>query len=128
MTRIKSWPSPSYHPLEHPHGHMQQGLMLLHKWNGPATRSASLTLSFSLCVKGLTWRSYIWNDKDYKLALALLNFQVGTNPPTTTLHVSYGLTSQLYRLLIGWAITPFQWLKNYCASTESSGGSTGEIQ
>jgi hypothetical protein len=27
--------SSSYHSLEHPHGHMQQGLMLLRKWNGP---------------------------------------------------------------------------------------------
>jgi hypothetical protein len=41
-------------------------------------RSTSLTLSSSLCVKGLTLRCYVWNDKDYKLALTLLNFQDGT--------------------------------------------------
>jgi hypothetical protein len=77
-TRIKSWPSPSYHPLEHPRGNMQQGCLTLlpplgtrsraHATRvdaapqvgmGLHTRSASFTLSSSLRVKGLTWRSYI---------------------------------------------------------------------
>ena len=41
---------------------------------------SSLTLSSSLRVKELTQMYYIWNDKAYKLALTLLNFQGGTNP------------------------------------------------
>jgi hypothetical protein len=47
---------------------------------GLHTRSTSLTLLSSLCEKGLTWRCYVWNDKSYKLALILLNFQGGTKP------------------------------------------------
>jgi hypothetical protein len=42
--------------------------------------STSLILSSSLRVKGLTQRCYVWNDKAYKLALTLLNFQGGTKP------------------------------------------------
>ena len=38
------------------------------------TRSTLLTLLSSLHVKGLAWRWYDWNKKDYKLALTLLNF------------------------------------------------------
>ena len=38
------------------------------------TRNTSLALSSTLRVKGSTRRCYIWNDKDYKLAITLLNF------------------------------------------------------
>jgi hypothetical protein len=51
--------------------------------------STSLILSSSLRVKGLTHKCYIWNDKAYKLALALLNFQVVLNFLTTTPHVPH---------------------------------------
>jgi hypothetical protein len=44
------------------------------------THSTSLTLSSSLYVKGLTYRYNDWNDKAYKLAFTLLNFQGGTKP------------------------------------------------
>jgi hypothetical protein len=109
-------------PLGTPlHGHVQQGLMLripsitpriqkLRIWpssdygTGLHMRSTSLTLSSSLRVKGLTWRCYIWNDKSYKLALTLLNFQGSTKPTNTTPHVSLGLhgpTSQLLQATNG---------------------------
>jgi hypothetical protein len=41
---------------------------------GLHTRRALLTLLSSLRVKMLTWRCYVWNDKDYKLVLTLLIF------------------------------------------------------
>jgi hypothetical protein len=43
-------------------------------------RSISLTFSSLLRLKWLTWRCYVWNNKDYKLALTVLNFQGGTKP------------------------------------------------
>jgi hypothetical protein len=45
---------------------------------GLPMHSTSLTLSSSLYVKGLIQSCYIWNDRDYKLAHTLLNFQSGT--------------------------------------------------
>jgi len=44
------------------------------------TCSSSLTLLFSLRVKGLTRRCYVWNDNVYKLALTLINFEGSTKP------------------------------------------------
>jgi hypothetical protein len=68
------------------HRHMLQGLMLwipsvtpcvqkLLIWPSSArgmglhTCSTSLTLSSLLRVKGLTWKCYVWNNKNYKLTL-----------------------------------------------------------
>jgi hypothetical protein len=61
--------------------------------------STSLTLLSSLRVKRLTQRWYAWNNKDYKLALTLLNYQGGTKPPTTTPHVPLGLHGPISQLL-----------------------------
>jgi hypothetical protein len=76
---------------------------------GLHTRSTSLTLSSSLCVKGLTRRCYVWNDKAYKLALTLINFRCGNKPTNSTLHVPLGLhgptSSHYYRLLMGLSVT-----------------------
>jgi hypothetical protein len=47
---------------------------------GLHTRITSHTLSFLLCVKGLIRWCYVWNNKAYKLALTLLDFQGGIKP------------------------------------------------
>jgi hypothetical protein len=68
--------------------------------------STPLTLSPSLCVKGLTRRCYGWNNEGYMLTLTHLNNQCGTNP-TTPLPL-LGLLSpnhNYYMLLIGWSVT-----------------------
>ena len=49
-------------------------------WNDPTYEYHPLTLSSPLRGKELTRRCYICNDKDYKLALILLNFYGGTKP------------------------------------------------
>lgn len=66
-------------------------------WNGPTYMYQLLHLP-SLCVKGLTWRCNVWNDKDYKLVLTILNFsKVVENPPTITHHVPHGPTTLITR-------------------------------
>ena len=70
------------------------------KWPGSShgtdlhTRSTSLTLLSSLHIKGLTRRCYIWNDKDYKLALTLLDFQGGTKSTNNnSIYVNFTTTT-----------------------------------
>ena len=53
---------------------------------GLHTRNTSLTLFYSLHVKWLTRKCYVWNHKDYKPVL---------NPLTTTPHMPHGPTTQL---------------------------------
>jgi hypothetical protein len=60
----------------------------------------SLTLSSSLHVKGLTWRCYVWNNKDYKLSLTILNFEGGTKP-TNHNHT----WANYYKLEMSWDLT-----------------------
>jgi hypothetical protein len=77
---------------------------------GLTRRSTSLTLSFSLRVKGLTRRCYVWNNKDYKLALTLLNFQCGTkhtnNNHICTTWATRGPTSPLLQATNGMGCCP----------------------
>jgi hypothetical protein len=78
---------------------------------GLHTYSSSLILSSSFHVKHLTRRCYVWNSKDYKFALTLLNFQGGiksTNYNSSctiwTLHNYYSLLSVAVYLDNYWVI------------------------
>jgi hypothetical protein len=65
---------------------------------GLYTHSTPLTILSLLHVKGLTQRCYVWSNKDYKLALTLLNFQGGTKATNyRALHVQHNY----YRLVTG---------------------------
>ena len=91
--------------------HVQEML----KWPGSShgtdlhTRSTSLTLLSQLRVKGLNRRCYVWNNKDYMLALSLLNLKSGTKHTNHRLHLCHmSHLAQLYnyyKLLTGWGVT-----------------------